>query len=172
MSARLLFAVATALLASALSGCSFHPLFATTDSAPGGQQVFHSIFVDPIESERAGYELRDSLNNLLQGAGHQFDARYRLKVALKQSIEGTAIQTNGNITRYTYTMIASYALSNIHTGAEITRGSETSIEAYDVVASPYSTLVAQQDAQKYAAKDIADRIRIDLGVYFMKHAGA
>jgi LPS-assembly lipoprotein len=63
-------------------------------------------------------------------------------------------------------------LSNIHTGAEITRGSETSVGAYDVVASPYATLAAQQGAQKFAAKDVADRIRIDLGVYFMKHKGA
>ena len=108
----------------------------------------------------------------MRGAEHQNDALYRLKVTVKQTIEGTAVETNGDITRYTYTMIADYTLSNIHTGAEITKGSETSVGAYDVVASPYATLTAQQDAQKNAAKDIADRIRIDLGVWFMKHAGA
>jgi LPS-assembly lipoprotein len=170
MSARLLFAATS--LAFAVAGCGFHPLFATSDSALGGQQVFNSIYVDPIEAERAGYELRNTLIDLLEGPNHQSDAHYRLKVAVKQTIEGTAVQTNGNITRYTYTMIADYALSNIHTGAEITKGSETSVAAYDVVASPYATLVAQQDAQKNAAKDIADRIRIDLGVWFMKHTGA
>ena len=171
MSAKLLYASAAVSLALGLGACSFHPLFARNDSAPGGQQVFHSIYVDPIEAERAGYELRNTLIDLLEGTGHQNDARYRLKVAMKQTIEGTAVQTNGNITRYTYTMIADYALSDIHTGAEVTKGSETSVAAYDVVASPYATLVAQQDAQKFAAKDIADRIRVDLGVYFMKHAG-
>ena len=172
MKARLYLAAATVTLSLGLGACSFHPLFARTDSAPGAQQVFHSIYVDPIEAERAGYELRNTLIDLLQGTGRQYDANYRLKVELRQTIEGTAVQTNGNITRYTYTMVASYALSNIHTGAEITKGSETSVAAYDVVASPYATLTAQQDAQKFAAKDIADRIRIDLGVYFLKHAGA
>jgi LPS-assembly lipoprotein len=172
MSARLLFATSAAALAFALAGCGFHPLFASNDSAPGAQQVFHSIYVDPIEAERAGYELRNSLIDLLRGTEHQNDALYRLKIALKQTIEGTAVQSNGDITRYTYTVIADYTLSNIHTGAEITTGSETSVAAYDVVASPYATLTAQQDAQKFAAKDIADRIRIDLGVWFMKHAGA
>jgi LPS-assembly lipoprotein len=168
----LLFAAASATLAIGVAGCSFHPLFATNDSAPGGQQVFHSIYVDPIEAERAGFELRNSLIDLLRGPAHQTDALYRLKVAVKQTIEGTAVQSNGDITRYTYTMVADYALSSIKTGVEITKGSETSVTGYDVVASPYSTLVTQQDAQTNAAHDIADRIRIDLGVWFLKHKGA
>jgi LPS-assembly lipoprotein len=169
MTARLLFAAAVATLSINLAGCSFHPLFATNASSPGGQQAFHSIYVDPIPTERAGYELRDSLIDLLRGAQHQDDALYRLKVDLKQTIEGTAVETTGDITRYTYTMIADYTLSNIRTGAEITKGSETSVSGYDVVASPYATLVSQQDAQKFAAKEVADRIRIDLGVWFLKH---
>ena len=106
--------------------------------------------------------MRNTLIDLVRGAEHQSDALYRLKVTVKQTIEGTAVETNGDITRYTYTMVADYALSNIHTGADITTGSETSVTGYDVVASPYATLVAQQDAQKNAAKDVADRIRIDL----------
>ncbi|HEX4078670.1 MAG TPA: LPS assembly lipoprotein LptE [Rhizomicrobium sp.] len=152
------------------AGCGFHPLFARVGSSGGGQQAFDSVYVDPIVAERAGYELRDSLIDLLEGVAHQQDAQYRLKVAVKQTIEGTAVQTNGDITRYTYTMVADYELSNIHTGAEITKGSETAVEGYDVVASPYATLVAQQDAQKSAAHDIADRIRIDLGVYFIRRS--
>jgi LPS-assembly lipoprotein len=171
MNMRRYYAAAAVSLSLGLGACGFHPLFAGTNTAPGGQQVFHSIYVDPIEGERAGYELRNTLIDLLDGPNHQSDARYRLKVAMRQTIEGTAVETNGDITRYTYTMIAEYALSNIRTGAEMTKGSETSVSAYDVVASPYATLTAQQDAQKNAAKDIADRIRIDLGVYFMKHAG-
>jgi LPS-assembly lipoprotein len=172
MSLRLLCVAAAISTALGLGACSFHPLYARNDSSPGGQRVFHAIYVDPIEGERAGFELRDTLIDLLEGTGHQYDAIYRLKVVMKQTVEGTAILTNGNITRYTYTMVADYTLSNIHTGAEITRGSETSVGGYDVVASPYATLVAQQDAQKFAAKDVADRIRIDLGVYFLKHKGA
>ena len=50
------------------------------------------------------------------------------------------------------------------------KGTETTVSGYDVVASPYATLVAQQDAQKFGAREIADRIRIDLGVYFAKNS--
>jgi LPS-assembly lipoprotein len=153
------------------AGCGFHALFARSGANGGGQQAFNSIYVDPVDGGRAGYELRNSLIDLLHGPSRSNQALYRLKVEMKQSIEGTAVQTTGYITRYSYAMIASYQLSNAHTGAEMTHGTETTVSGYDVVASPYSTLVAQQDAQKFGAREIADRIRIDLGVYFAKTAG-
>lgn len=163
------------VIASALAtaGCGFHPLFERTGANGGAQQVFDSIYVDPIvDAGRSGYELRNSLISLLEGTSRSDLALYHLRIVLNQSIEGTAIQTNGYITRYAYNMTVKYHLSNAHTGAELTTGTETVISGYDVVASPYSTLVTQQDAQRSAAKEVADRIRIDLGVYFTKHAGS
>ena len=38
-----------------------------------------------------------------------------------------------------------------------------------MVHSPYSTLAAQQDSNKRAAQDLAERIRLDLGVWFRQH---
>ena len=159
------------LLALALEGCGFHPLFARGGDSASGQQVFKTIFVEPVEAERAGYELRNSLIDLLRGADRPEHALYRLKVSVKQTIEGVAVQTNASITRYRYTMVADYELSDMHTGANLTKGTETTVSGYDVVASPYATLVAQQDAQRLGARDIADRIRIDLGVYFTRRGG-
>jgi len=109
--------------------------------------------------------------DLLQGTSRPDRALYRLKIVLKQAIEGTAIQTNGYTTRYSFTMTADYHLSDVRTGAELIKGTETAVSGYDVVASPYATIVAQQDAQKFGARDVADRIRIDLGVYFARHTG-
>jgi LPS-assembly lipoprotein len=157
--------------APAMVGCGFHPLFARSGVNGGGQQAFNSIYVDPVDGGRAGYELRNSLTDLLRGTSRQDQALYRLKIEMKQTIEGTAVQTNGYITRYSYTMSADYQLNNARTGAEVTKGTETTVSAYDVVASPYATLVAQQDAQKFGAREIADRIRIDLGVFFARHSG-
>ena len=54
----------------------------------------------------------------------------------------------------------------------MTKGVETGLSAYNVLPSSqvanYGTLAAQQDADKRAAEDIADRIRLDLDVYFAK----
>jgi hypothetical protein len=111
-------------LASAIAtaGCGFHPLFAHSGANGGGQQTFNSIYVDPVDGGRAGYELRNSLIDLIQGSSWPNQALYRLKVAMKQSIEGTAVQTNGYITRYSYTMTADYQLSSRPAGcAEVRR---------------------------------------------------
>lgn len=157
-------------LALGAAGCGFHPLYARLGRNGGGRQVFDSIYVDPINAEREGYELRNSLIELLAGTERPDEARYRLRVTVKQTIEGTEVETTGSITRYSYTLVADYELSDIHTGASVTKGIETTVSAYDVVASPYATLVAQHDAQKLGARDIADRIRIDLGVFFARRA--
>jgi LPS-assembly lipoprotein len=171
MSARLPSLICALALALASAGCGFHPLYGRTDSNPGAQQVFESIYVDPIEGERAGYELRNSLLDLLKGSSRPEKASYHLKVNIKQTIEAIAVENDASITRYNYDLVAYYELTNGKTGASITKGTETTLAAYDVVPSPYATLVAQQDAQKRGAQDIAYRIRVDLAVYFAHASG-
>jgi len=153
-------------LALATSGCGFHPLYGEIGDKPGAQAIFDSIYVDPIPVERLGYQLRNNLIQSLQGVARPDSALYRLKVTTTQGVEGIAVEPDASVTRYNFNMIAHYELSNIHTGAVLCRGTETTLSEYDVVSSPYSTLVAQQAAQQRATEDIANRIRVDLAVYF------
>jgi LPS-assembly lipoprotein len=53
-------------------------------------------------------------------------------------------------------------------GKELTRGALNGLSSYNVANSPYSTQVARQDADKRAALDIAERLRLNLGVYFRR----
>ena len=57
----------------------------------------------------------------------------------------------------------------MRSGNVLTTGSQTELSAYNVVQSPYATLVAQQDSSKRAAQDMAERIQLDLGVWFRQH---
>jgi len=125
-----------------------------------------SIFVEPI-AEADGFELRDSLINLLGADGKSGGKAYRLKITLDEAQQGVALQNDATITRYNDTLTANYVLSDA-TGKEITHGTQSSLSSYNVANAPYSTLSAQQDADKRAVQDIADRIRIDLGV-FLRH---
>ena len=158
-----LLALSSALVTAA---CGFHPLYGEIGGKQGGQGVFQSIYVDPIEGERIGYELRNTLIDQLKGSDKPVGAAYRLKVSTTQGTEGIAVEPDASVTRYNFNLIAHYELSNIHTGAIVRRGDETTLSEYDVVLSPYATLVAQQDAQKRAAEDVAYRIRVDLAVFF------
>lgn len=154
-------------LAALLGGCGFHPLYSTEDGG-GARKIFASIYVDPVDGERVGYDLRNSLIDDLLAVNDTHKAAYRLKVKVDQYVQGIAVENNAAVTRYNYTLNARYELSDIATNEVIKDGNETTLSAYDVVASPYATLVAQQDAQKRGAQDIAYRIQIDLSAFFGK----
>ena len=66
---------------------------------------------------------------------------------------------------YNDTLAASFVLKDMN-GATVTEGNQTGLTAYNVTSSPYATLAAQQDADKRAAQDIAERIRLDLAAFF------
>lgn len=157
-----------------LSGCGFHPLYAVPGASDGAMQArLGSIYVEPVP-EKLGYELRNQLIDLLDGPSHPGGARYRLRVTLTTKSEAIGVQsqtttsgvTQTAITRYNDTLKAEYELVDASSNAVVTKGIETGLTAYNVLSSPYATLAVQQDADKRAAEDIADRIRIDLAVWF------
>src|ERR1700744_3738248 len=51
-----------------LAACGFHPLYGTIGADPAAQQIFASIYVEPIAHERVGYDLRNNLIDLLRAA--------------------------------------------------------------------------------------------------------
>ena len=154
-----LAAIAVCLL---LAGCGFHPMYGSA-LAP----QLSSIYVELI-AERDGYELRTALIDLLQSDGEAGGKAYRLKVTLNESQQGIALQNDATITRYNNTLDARYTLSDAQ-GNVLTTGSQSELSAYNVVTSPYATLAAEQDSSKRAAQDVAERIHLDLGVWFRQH---
>jgi LPS-assembly lipoprotein len=151
-----------------LAGCGFHPLYGGMNRAMS--ETLSSIYVEPV-SERIGYELRNTMIDLLDGPGTAGGASYRLKLALSETTQGIALQNDATITRYNDTLTVTYELSDM-AGHVVTKGTETGLSAYNVLPSSpnanYGTLAAQQDADKRAAQDIAERIRFDLNVFFVK----
>jgi LPS-assembly lipoprotein len=145
-----------------LAACGFHPLYGRGGASPA---IMASIYVDPIQ-DRTGYELRNSLTDLFNSGGSG-SKQYRLKVRLADQRKGIALQNDATITRYNYLLEADYELID-STGKPITSGHQSTLTAYNVVSSPYATLAAQQDAQKRAAQDLAQRIQLDLGVFFAR----
>jgi LPS-assembly lipoprotein len=169
---------AVVLLGLLLSGCGFRPLYAVPDT-PGGsmQATLRSIYVEPVP-ERLGYQLRNRMIDVLDGRGQPGGARYALKLTLTTKSEAIGVQsqtTSGGITqtaitRYNDTLTVNYELSDARSGTVVTKGVETGLSAYNVLNSPYATLAVQQDADRRAAEDIADRIRIALAVWFAQQA--
>jgi LPS-assembly lipoprotein len=144
-----------------LSGCGFHPMYG------GGGKLgpqLASIYVEPVP-ENDGYELRNQLIDLLGSDGREAGKTYTLKLTLAQESNGVALQNDATITRYNDTLTVSYVLTDAN-GKQVTSGSQSSLASYNTSNSPYSTLAVQQDSDRRAADDLADRIRMDLGAYF------
>ena len=155
-------AVIIAALCVALAGCGFTPLYGGGKVAP----QLSSIYVEPI-AERNGYELRTRLIELLNSDGVLAGKRYRLKITMTESSQGIALQNDATITRYNNRMEAKYVLSDA-SGTLVTQGTQSELSSYNVVQSPYATLAGEQDSAKRAAQDMAERIRLELGVWFRK----
>ena len=164
-------ALAAGLLAASLGGCGFHPLYGDFGATAETADKLAAIYVEPIP-DKLGYELRNTLIDLFDASGRPSAGAYRLRVRLGTKSEGIAIQNDAAITRYNDTLTVAYELTDTATNTLVTKGTETGLSAYNVVSSPYATLVAQQDADKRAAEDIAYRIRTDLAVYFAQAARA
>jgi LPS-assembly lipoprotein len=130
------------------------------------QPQLGSIFVEPV-AERDGYELRNTLIDLLGSNGQLRGKAYRLKLTLNESNRGVVLENDATITRYNDTLTVNYTLTDAK-GTEVTKGTQSSLSSYNVAPSPYATLAAQQDSDKRAAQDIANRIRTDLAVFFRR----
>jgi LPS-assembly lipoprotein len=178
MRARGVIALWLAASAFVLSGCGFHPLYAVPGLPEGSmQEQLRSIYVAPVP-ERLGYQLRNQLIDRLDGLGETAGARYHLRVTLATKSEAIGVQsqsapggiTQTAITRYNDKITAEYDLIDPKTNAVLTHGVETGLSSYNVLSSPYATLAVQQDSDRRAAEDIADRIRIDVAVWFAQQA--
>ena len=160
--------VVSILLALLLGACGFHPLYAGLNG--GMDATLSSIYVEPVP-DRLGYELRNTMIDLFDGPGTASGASFRLKLTLSENTQGIALQNDATITRYNDSLMVTYELTDM-AGHVVTKGTETGLSAYNVLPSSsnanYGTLAAQQDADKRAAQDIAERIRLDLNVYFVK----
>jgi LPS-assembly lipoprotein len=179
---------AAVALVPLLSACGFHPLYGGMNGAM--QATLSTIYVEPMP-DRIGYELRNRMIDLLDGTGTPAGAAYRLKLSLTESSQGIALQNatapgaSTAVTRYNDTLKVTYTLTD-RNGKVVTSGEETGLSTYNVLPSAlppssspvppnplypnfsYGTLAAHEDADKRAAQDIAERIRLDLNVFFAK----
>lgn len=155
------------VIALTLSGCGFRPLYGTIGANPGAQAMFASIYVEPIDQERVGYDLRNKVIDLLRATDRPQNATYRLKMTVTETREGVALQNDSTITRYDLAFTVKYELTDAKMNS-VTKGTETTLESFDVAQSPYASLTGQEEAEKRAAQDLAEHIQIDLGVHFAR----
>jgi len=159
-----------ALLALALSGCGLQPMYAGGGNGVVAQGLA-GIDVPAIEG-RAGWLVRNALNDRLTAGGSSGAARYRLDVRLDDKLEGLGLLSDDTIGRERRTLRARYQLVDLSNGAillDATAGADAGI---DVVSSEYATIAAENRALENLSHEVADRIVTQLALHLRKGAAA
>ena len=155
-------------LGAALGGCGFRPLLREV----GGVEIEQQLAAVRIVglSGRLGQILQNALIEELNPQGLAVPPRYRLAVRLQRSANALGIQLDNTITRYNLTLTARYQLFEVGEPDLLYSGMTRRVASYNVRRAPYATLVAELDADRRAAQEVAREIRTVLAVQIAQAA--
>ena len=153
------------LVATLSTACGFQPLYGKRTGDVPVRQLFNAISIAPIP-DRVGQLVRNQLVDALTPLGQPRDPAYVLAVTLVQSKEGVAFQSDEKATRFNVTLEARFVLREFVGGAIVTQGNTRSVAAFNNVRSEFANITAELDAQRRAARQVADSIALRLGVHF------
>ena len=153
---------------ASLSACGLRPVY-----GGGGHgavaQALGNVEVAPIEG-KAGWLVRNALNDRLSAKQSGSGPRYRLVVKLDDNIAGLGLRADAAITRERRTLRARYQLVDEATGAQILDDTAGSDAGIDVTSSEYATIAAEDTALERLSQTVADQIVTRLALYSRKAA--
>jgi LPS-assembly lipoprotein len=158
------------LLAAALplAGCNLRPLHGGASGAALNRDLA-AVEVDPAD-RRLDQTMRNFLIEELNPAGVQLPPEYRLTVVLQRAKNALAIQLDDVATRFDLSLAATFELKGKADSRVLYRSAIRRVVSYNVRSEPFATLVAEQDAERRAAREVSRQIRTQLALYFAKAA--
>jgi LPS-assembly lipoprotein len=150
----------------ALAACNLRPVY----SRPADNEVMPRLAAIDIETlyGRRGVFFRNYLIDELNPDGITVPTAYNLEVRLRQEQNALAIQLDDTATRYNLILGADFALKRKADGAVLYSSATRRVVSYNVRSDPFATLVAEQDAERRAARAVARQIRTMLSLYFLE----
>jgi LPS-assembly lipoprotein len=151
------------VLAAAIGGCGFTPLYATPGTSAGLQRI------DVVAPRgRVAYLLREALDDAL---AHDKSAppAWRLDLTITQTRDPRGLTISNVAERYDVGLTVGYTLTAVATGKVADTGKVVTQVSYDQAAAPYAGIAARQDAQQRAAQDAARRLQIKLATWMARH---
>ncbi len=154
-------------LATALTSCGFHPLY-----APGGTQqaALQAIYV-PILPDRTGQLLRQALQARLEGDDSGVAKRYELTIAYTKTTANLDVQADNSTTRNRDVGTATWHLHPVgNTSDTLASGTVRSVDGYNIIDEQFFYMDLSEEAAQYRIADaLADQIVTGLALYFHKH---
>ena len=162
-------AYAVALLALALAGCGFQPIYTRQETTANAAVELQKVQVNLIK-DRIGQQLHNNLLDRLNPRGRPDNPEFFLNVSLSTSKVDLGIQRDDTSTRAKLTVIASYSLTD-RNKKTIFRSVSRSVSGYNIVESDYATQSAEFDAINRSLRVISEDIRSRLAVFLSQGGG-
>ena len=158
------------LAALALSGCGFQPLYGGTTA--GGQRLSEAmagVEITPIPG-RVGQKLRNELIFADTGGGAGAPSRYKLDIAIKESVTDQLVQITGDATGQVYQIVATFKLVDPTNGRVLMQGKAISRAPYNRFQEIFANVRARYDAENRAARTMSESIKTQLAAYLASAA--
>lgn len=143
------------LLAGALAGCGFRPLYG---EAGGARALLGEVVLQEAATpEDFAYRERLRRRFGLEGADADASgANWRLSWVLRFEDTGVAVTPDADTTRYRLIGAATYRLESSDGSTPPLEGEVTTIGAYDATASTYATRAAAQAERRDLSVELAE----------------
>ncbi len=155
-------AIATLL---ALGGCGWQPLYGPTASGAQLGDVMRTVDISTIPG-RVGQRVRNELIFKSTGGGEADVSKYRLDIAVRESVLNTLVDATGDPKSQTYQIYTQFKLVRLVDGQVVLEGNSNARASYDKVDSVFADIRAKRDAEDRAARTIAESIRTRMAAYF------
>lgn len=146
------------------AGCGLRPIYAQAER----QALVPTLAAVEVSQQggRRGQQFRNALIDELNPDGLTVPPQYDLQVRLRQESNSLAIQLDNSATRYNLILGADFVLTRRSDGQALYSSATRRVVSYNERGNPFATLVAQQDAERRAAQEVARQIRVMLSLYF------
>lgn len=148
----------------ALASCGLRPIYGPQQEA---RTVPELAAIEVAEQGGArGQFFRNYLLDELNPSGTVVAPRYDLEVQLLEEQTDLAIQLNDTATRRNLILGAVFSLKRKADQQVVYSSATRRVVSFNVKSDPFATLVAEQDAERRAAREVARQIRTMLSLYF------
>ena len=153
--------IITVLLAAlaGVSACSFKPLYGTTATNAGLQEVLKTIEVVEVPG-RPGQVIR------FTGGGHASEPQYKLVMVVRESVTSQLVRRDGDSQGQFYELTTQFKLYSRKNDKEpILQGVSLAKAAFRDNTSVYSNVRSRRDAENRAAKTTAEDLQVRISAF-------
>jgi LPS-assembly lipoprotein len=157
--------LAVGLLAPALSGCGYQPLYGSGFAGDSGvAEKLRAVDIGTIPG-RVGQVVRNELIFKTTGGRDAEAPKYRLEIAMRESAQSQLVNLQGDAKGQIFGLDADFKLVSTADQKVMLDSKANARAAYENVVSTFANLRARRDAEDRAARMMADSIRTQVAAF-------